>query len=100
MKSSKNVPTVLLGDSIVAGFLRHPNIWYKFFNENTTNYGIGGDKIQNVLWRAEYVLINCGTNNLDTDNSEKITDGIFCIALTFQEKNKPSQDCEKWNSTS
>ena len=35
IKSSKNVFAVLLGDSIVAGFLRYPNIWYKFFNENT-----------------------------------------------------------------
>ena len=49
MKSSKNASTVLLGDSIVAGFLRYHNIWYKFFDENTINCGIGGDKIQNVL---------------------------------------------------
>ena len=80
----------MLGDSIVAGFLRYHSIWYKFFDENTTNCGIGGDKIQTVLWRAEsiplpqsleYVVISCGTNNLDTDDSQKIADGIFCIAL-------------------
>ena len=80
IKSSRNVSAVLLGDSIIAGFLRHPNIWYKFFDENTINCGIGGGKVQNVLWRAEnislpqsleYVVISCGTNNLDTDNSEK-----------------------------
>ena len=95
MKSSKNASTVLLGDSIVRGFLRYPNIWYKFFNENTINCGIGGDKIQNVLWRAEYiplpqsleyVLINCGTNNLDTDDSEKIANSIFCIALALKKR--------------
>ena len=28
MKSTKNASTVLLGDSIVAGFLRYHNIWY------------------------------------------------------------------------
>ena len=28
MKSTKSASTVLLGDSIVAGFLRYPNIWY------------------------------------------------------------------------
>ena len=95
IKSSKNVSTVLLGDSIVAGFFRYPNIWYKFFNENTINCGIGGDKIQNVLWRAEYIplpqsleyaLIICGTNNLDTDDSEKIADGLFCIALALKKR--------------
>ena len=37
IKSSRNVSAVLLGDSIIAGFLRYPNIWYKFFDENTKN---------------------------------------------------------------
>ena len=46
MKLSKNTSTVLLGDSIVAGFLRYPNIWYKFFNENTINCGIGGARFK------------------------------------------------------
>ena len=95
IKSSRNVSAVLLGDSIIAGFLRYPNIWYKFFDENTMNCGIGGDKVQNVLWRAEKislpqsledVVINCGTNNLDTDDSEKIADGLFCIALALKKR--------------
>ena len=95
IKSSRNISAVLLGDSIIAGFLRYPNIWYKFFDENTMNCGIGGDKVQNVLWRAEKislpqsledVVINCGTNNLDTDDSEKIADGLFCIALALQKR--------------
>ena len=95
IKSSRNVSAVLLGDSIIAGFLRHPNIWYKFFDENTINCGIRGDKVQNVLWRVEniplpqsleYVVISCGTSNLDTDDFEKIADGIFCIALALKKR--------------
>ena len=95
IKSSKNVSSVLLGDSIDAGFLRYFNIWYKSFDENTINCGIAGDKIQNVLWRTEnislpqsleYVVISCGTNNLDIDDSEKIADGIFCIALALKKR--------------
>ena len=95
MKSSKNVPAVLLGDSIVAGFLRYPNIWYKFFDENTINCGTVGDKIQSVLWSAEniplpklleYVLIDCGTMNQDIDDSEKKTDGFFCITLALKKR--------------
>ena len=94
MKSSKNASTIL-GDSIVAAFLRYPNIWYKFFDENIINCGIGGGKIQNVLWRAEYiplpqslehVLINCGTDNLDINDSKKIADGLFCIALVLKKR--------------
>ena len=85
----------MLGDSIVAGFLRYLNIWYKLFDENTINCGIGGDKIQNELWRAEniplpksleYLVISCGPNNLDTDDSEKIADGLFCIALALKKR--------------
>ena len=95
IKSSKNVSAVLLGDFIVAGFLRYPNIWYIFFDESAIDCGIGGDKIQNVLWRAEsipppqsleYIVIICGTNNLDSDDSENIADGLFCIALALKKR--------------
>ena len=95
IKSTRNVSAVLLGDSIIAGFFSYHNIWYKFFDENTINCGIGGDKVQNILWRAEniplqqsleYVVISCDTNNLDTDDSEKIVNGLFCIALTLKKK--------------
>ena len=70
-------------------------MWYKFFDENTINYGIGGDKVQNVLWRAEniplpqsleYVVISCGTNNHDTDDSEKIADDLLCIAFALKKR--------------
>ena len=95
IKLLKHVSADLLGDSIIAGFLRYPNIWYKFFYENRINCGVGDDKVQNVLWRAEniplpqslkYVVISCGTNNLDTDDSEKIADGLFCIALALKKR--------------
>ena len=83
----------MLRDSIIAGFLRYPNIWYKLFDENTINCGIDCDKIQNVLWKGEkiplpqsleYVVISCGTKILDTDDFENIADGIFCIALALK----------------
>ena len=89
IKSSK------LGDSIIADFLRYPNIWCKFFDENAIKCGIGGDKVQNVLWRTEniplpksleYVVISWGTNNLDTDNSEQIADGLFCTVLALKKR--------------
>ena len=34
----------------------------------------------------EYVLINCGTSNLDTDDSEEVVDGLFCIALALKKR--------------
>ena len=37
INSLRNVSAVLLGDSNIAGFFRYPNIWFKFFDENTIN---------------------------------------------------------------
>ena len=48
-----------------------------------------------MLWRAaniplpqslEYVVISCGTNNLENNDSEKIDDGLFCIALALKKR--------------
>ena len=87
---------VLIGDSIVAGLSRYANIWRSFFKIfDTLNYGIGGDCTQHVLWRAEnatlpnslkYVVIHCGTNNIDRDQPRDIANGVIAIGLTLQEK--------------
>ena len=58
----------------------------------TLNYGIGGDRIQNVLENfpvissLKNVVILCGTNNLFTDSPKDIADDIIEIAQTFQSK--------------
>ena len=44
--------TILIKDSIVAGLIRYQNMWNGNFSFNTLNYGVGGDKVQNVLWQA------------------------------------------------
>ena len=72
--SSSNAKLVLIEDSIMANFDICSDIFDKFFLPfRTLNFGISGDKIQNVLWRVynmtlpasvEYVIIHCGTNNL------------------------------------
>ena len=69
-------PSVLLiGDSIVASLSRYQTVWKKYFKlYKALNCGISGDRTQHVLWRAEglsvppslkYVVIHCGTNNLN-----------------------------------
>ena len=87
---------VLIGDSIVAGLSHYANIWRTFFKTfHTLNYGIGGDRAQNVLWRAEnatlpnslkYVVIHCSTNNIDRDQPRDIANGVISIGLKLQEK--------------
>ena len=58
-------------------------------------FGIGGDRTQHVLWRAEHIklpattkiaVIHCGTNNIEQDQPWDIANGIISIGLAFQEK--------------
>ena len=87
---------VLIGDSIVAGLSCCANIWRTFFKTfHTLNYGIGRDRTQHVLWRAEnatlpnslkYVVIHCGTNNIDRYQPRDIANGVISIGLKLQEK--------------
>ena len=63
----------------------------------TLNFGISGDKIQNVLWRVcnmtlptsvEYVIIHCGTNNLGHNSPLKISEGLINIACMLKKNYK------------
>ena len=94
---TKKDPTLLLiGDSIVAGLSRYKTVWDKHFaGYNTINCGIGGDKIQHTLWRAEklklpqsirFIFVCSGTNNLETDCPQDIVDGLVCVALSLKRK--------------
>jgi len=96
MAKRSNLEYILCGDSIVAGLSRYSDIWRKFFAPlHALNLGIGGDRTQHVLWRAEnldispntkFVVLHCGTNNIDRDTPSCIANGILSIAVTFQEK--------------
>jgi hypothetical protein len=53
-----NSEIILCGDSIVAGLSRYTNVWRKYFEPlKSLNFGIGGDRTQHVLWRAENINI-------------------------------------------
>ena len=85
-----------MGDSIVAGLSRYPNVWNEYFAQiNAFNLGIGGGRIENVLWRAidlplplsvKNVLILCGTNNISTDTPRDIADSIISTGSILQKK--------------
>ena len=86
--------TIIIGDSIAAGLNRYGGVCTKYLEPlKTLNCGIGGDRVQNVLWRSQNlpvisslknVVILCGTNNLLQNLPEDIADGIVEIAQTFQ----------------
>ena len=88
--------TLLLGDSIAVGLSRYPNVWNEYFAQiNTLNLGIGGDRVENVLWRAIHlplpssvknVVILCGTNNISIDTPRDKADCIISISSILQKK--------------
>ena len=61
----------------------------------TMNLGIGGDRVENVLWRAislplplsvENIAVQCETNNISTDSPSHIADCIIDVDTIFQRK--------------
>ena len=84
-----------MGDSIAAGLSRFSEVWSNFFNDSS-NFGIGGDRIQHIIWRAENmefehlvknVVIISGTNNIEKDSSFDIVNGLICAALVILQRN-------------
>ena len=80
---------LLIGDSIVKGLYRYKTVWKKYFEPfEALNFGIGGDKMQNVLWRIingnlprdlKVAVVHCGTNSIDRNTPVEIKDGIVSI---------------------
>ena len=87
---------MIIGDSIAAGLSHYQNVRAKFLQPlRALNCGIGGDKVEHVLWHShnlpvvksiKKVVVLCGTNNLNQDLPEDITDGIIEVASTFKSK--------------
>ncbi|XP_026482996.1 platelet-activating factor acetylhydrolase IB subunit beta-like [Ctenocephalides felis] len=82
---------ILTGDSLIANLERHP-IWDMFQAFQTANFGIGGDKVEHVLYRlkngelsnlkTKIVVILVGTNNTEHSKPHEIYEGIIkCVSI-------------------
>ena len=86
----------MIVDSLISNLNRYPDVWKNYFSiHNTLNFGIQGDKIQNILWRLnnlnfskncsiKYVFILGGTNNVDHNSPEEIANGLITSGLSAQ----------------
>ena len=94
--SSTNAKLVLIWDSVIANFDNSNDILENIFlSFRTLNFGISGNKIQNVVWRVctmslptsgEYIIIYCGNNNLGHNSPLKIAEGLINLACMLKKK--------------
>ena len=105
LNTNRNIQTVLLGNSIIQGFSRYKKVWNSFFGKDTLNCGIRGDKVENLLCRAEKLefppairrlVIHCGTNNIEENTQNDIAIGLLWSALIIEKRNKY---IHHWSST-
>ncbi|GAB5559614.1 MAG: hypothetical protein SynsKO_12610 [Synoicihabitans sp.] len=92
-----NVDLLFLGDSITRGWASQGEIWQEAWGEyRPANFGIGGDRTENVIWRIEQgeldkisprvVVLMIGTNNLASNDVAGIVAGNRRIVDLIQEK--------------
>jgi len=89
-------PDILwIGDSLIQN-LTHSKIWEtSFCAMHSLNFGIAGDRTENVLWRIEngelenlspkIIVLLVGTNN-HGDNPEQIADGLKAICTSIRDR--------------
>lgn len=81
---------VMLGDSVTDGWWQHGALWNKYFGKyKPANFGIGGDRTENVLWRLnagelvgtnpKVVVVMLGTNNAGFNTPGEIAVGIGTV---------------------
>ena len=96
--NSQKCRFLLIGDSVIANFSKFSNIFDKNVSKfYPLNLGIGGYKIQNVLWRIvnmslppslQYIFIDCGAKNIGHNNPEVISDSLINLAQIVKKKYK------------
>ena len=92
----KDVELAFDGDSITDGWQGNGRaVWAKYYEgRKATDFGISGDRTENVLWRLDHgqmkglhpklVALMIGTNNLAANPEAQITEGITEIIKKYQ----------------
>jgi beta-glucosidase len=99
LKRGKEGPigVLFLGDSITERWSTAPKVWEKYYGKyHPANFGIGGDRTQNVLWRIEHgeldgisprvMVLMIGTNNTNSDQPEIIANAVTEIVEKSRKK--------------
>lgn len=95
----RQINVVFLGDSITRGWQKHKKLWQQHYGKRgAVNFGIGGDRTQQILWRIDnglfdeiqpqLVVLNIGVNNLwqNAYGAERIATGIENMVSAIRTK--------------
>lgn len=94
------IDLLFLGDSITEGWRYRgeaPKVWAQYYGpRRAANFGIGGDRVEHLLWRVEntqwenlspkLVVILIGTNNVAHHEPAEIAQGILKLTQTVRER--------------
>ncbi len=91
------VGLLFLGDSITEAWWNVPEFWWQRYGAyQPANFGISGDRIQNVIWRLEHgeldriapgvIVLHIGTNNTADHSAPEIVAGIDRILALVRTK--------------
>jgi alpha-L-fucosidase/lysophospholipase L1-like esterase len=92
---TKKFEICVLGDSITA--MWPGDLLGKYFGKYpTVNFGIGGDRTENVLWRLDkgelngtspkLIVLLIGTNNMGFNSAEEIAEGVGAVVANLRVK--------------
>ncbi|XP_025419745.1 platelet-activating factor acetylhydrolase IB subunit beta-like [Sipha flava] len=95
-EARKRDPDVILIGASIIQYIESCPIWNdKFKPLNSLNFGIAGDRTENVLWRVKngildnikpkICILNVGTNNFD-NNPCDVSEGILAIVNEIRSK--------------
>ena len=100
LTTNSDTKLLLIGDSLISNLSYYPDIWEEYFRRyKALNLGVGGDKVQHVLWRIHHlvfpksishIFILACTNNLEEESPDDIAQGIILCGTTIKRKMKSS----------
>ena len=94
---TKPIGLLFLGDSITRRWVDVPELWHQYFAKyQPANFGVGGDAVQNLLWRVQngqiegikprVIVLFIGTNNVPTNTGSEIAAAIGKVIDVIQSK--------------